>query len=47
MNGYVCSHTHSFSTCGISTCDDATTKLTLTDGIDGTQNVLFLVFFGH
>jgi len=32
---------------GISTCDDATTKLTLTDGIDGTQNVLFLVFFGH
>ncbi len=47
VNGIACSHTHSFSTSRISTCDDTITKLTPINGINGTQSVLFLVFFGH
>jgi len=46
INGYVCSRTCSFSTCGISTCDDVTTKLTPTNGIDGTQSIFSLSSLG-
>jgi len=47
INEYVCCCTCFSSTSGISTCNDAATKLMPMDGIEGTQSVLFLVFFGH